>query len=133
LLGLNSPRDCPVLGWAEAGLKAVEAEQAIKSHLVSDAPPEAKVVGTPLSVYHPCPDDSRIGFLDAETLKDLVEVSSLFDSIRWFPSLDAVRVTKGTRSLLIVSDGRVLPTGPGPPSGLVLSPMVSLIWGAVNL
>jgi len=132
LLGLNTPYECPVLGWAEGGLRATEADDAVKAYRGTEVPSEAKVIGTPFSLYHPSSEGKVAEFLDMPTFIELSEASRVFDSTRPFPGLEAVRLSKGARSLLVVSDGRVLPTGPGPPSGIGLSALSGLMWGAVN-
>jgi hypothetical protein len=132
VLGLNTPYECPVLGWAEGGLRATEADDAVKACRGVEVPSEAKVIGTPFSLYHSSSEGKVADFVDMVTFIELAEAARVFDATRPFPGLGAVRLSKGTRSLLVVSDGRILPTGPGPPSGLALSPLSSLMWGAAN-
>lgn len=132
LLGLNSARECPVLEWAEGGAKARDAEEATRSHSAVRVSPEAKVMGTPFSMNHPIPNDKMVEFLDAEALSDIMRAAKVFDSVKSFAGLDAIRVSKGAGSLLIVSQGLVLPTGPGPPTMTALSSLAGLIWGAAN-
>jgi len=132
LLGLNTPYECPVLGWAEGGLRATEAEDAVKIYRGTGVQSEAKIIATPFSLYHSSSEGKVADFVDMATFIELAEAARVFDATRPFPGLEAVRLSKGTRSLLVVSDGRVLPTGPGPPSGLALSSLSGLMWGAVN-
>ncbi len=132
LLGLNTPYECPVLGWAEGGLRATDAEDAVKAYRGTEVSSEARVIGTPFSLYHSSSEGKVADFLDMSTFIELVEAARVFDATRPFPGLEAVRLSKGTRSLLLVSDGRILPTGPGPPSGMGLSALSNLMWGAVN-
>lgn len=132
LLGLNTPYECPVLGWAEGGLRATEADDAVKAYRGIEVSSEAKVIGTPFSLYHSSSEGKVTDFTDMATFIELAEAARVFDVTRPFLGLEAVRLSKGTRSLLVASDGRILPTGPGPPSGLALSSLSSLMWGAVN-
>ena len=132
LLGLNSPHECPLLGWSEAGRKALEAEDALNAHRGVEAHREAKILGTQYSFYHPTSEGKIVDFLDMQTFIDLAQMSRVFDSTKSFAELEAVRLSKGERRFTVVSDGRVLPTGPGPPKIVALSALAGLMWGAVS-
>jgi hypothetical protein len=132
LLDLNTPFECPVLGWVEGGLGAKEADDAVKAYRGVEVPSEAKVIGTPFSLYHSSSEGKVADFVDMATFIELAETARVFDATKPFLGLEAVLLSGVTRSLLVVSDGRILPTGPGPPSGLALSSLSNLMWGAVN-
>lgn len=133
LLGLNSPHECPVLGWSEAGRKATEAQDVLNAHRGVEAQREAKILGTDYSLYHPSSEGKVVDFLDMQTFIDLAQTSRVFDSTKSFAELEAVRLSKGARRFTVVSDGRILPTGPGPPPAVALSALASLMWGAVSV
>jgi hypothetical protein len=132
LLGLNSPYECPVLGWAEGGRGATEAESALNAHRGVTVRGEAEILGTNYSLRHPATNGKIADFLDMETLAELAQASRVFDSAKPFAKLGALRLSKGPWSYMVVSDGRVLPTGPGPPQASALSALASLMWGAVS-
>lgn len=132
-MGLSNPSDCPIIEWVEGGHRKALAQEAATRFRNHQTETRASILGTDHVVVHPAVQSGMkpIEFLDTDLGAKLFGLSGIFDRVESLSQIGAFKASRGKVSCLFVSDGRMLLSGPGPPTE-ALSPLANLTWGAAN-